>query len=148
MNISRKPELIVINQEQWQEMARYCAGEAGVLGLFLYGSLGTAYQTPLSDVDLAVLPVDGPRWDLRRQLEVAAELSSIARSDEVNLIDLCSVPVTLQIRVLETGRPVFLRDPVALADFVAGVIMRHADFAPVLAAFYRDWGAAMREEYL
>jgi predicted nucleotidyltransferase len=148
MRVSRIPELIVITQQQWQEMARYCEGEADILGLYLYGSLGTAYQTPLSDVDLAVLPVAGPSWTWDRQVDVSIELSGIARSDDVNLINLRSVPVILQMRVLETGRPRYIRDRVALADFVAGVIIRHADFSPDLEAFYRDWDTAIREEYL
>jgi len=57
-------------------MARYCRGEGDILALYLYGSLGTPYQTPLSDVDFAVLPVNGPKWDVHRELHVSAELTS------------------------------------------------------------------------
>jgi high-affinity K+ transport system ATPase subunit B len=101
----------------------------------------------LSDVDLAVLPMDGSRWDMRRLLEVSAQLAALAATDDANVINLRSVPVKLQMRVLETGRPLFIRDEGALSDFAAGVVMRYADFEPALAAFYRDWDTAVSEEY-
>lgn len=128
-------------------MARYCEGEADILALYLFGSLGTAHQTPLSDVDMAILPAEGHKWDLHRELAVSAELARIAETDDINVVNLRSVPVTLQMRILETGRALFSRDAAALADFVAGVILRHADVAPDLAATYRDWDSAIREEY-
>ncbi|MDQ7795045.1 MAG: hypothetical protein RDU89_11645 [bacterium] len=40
-----------------------------------------------------------------------------------------------------------MRDPGRLADFVASVILGHADFAPDLASIYRDGDEAVREEY-
>ena len=148
MRTGRRASLTAISDEQFQEMAHYCRGEVDILALYLYGSLGTPYQTPLSDVDLALLPVDGPRWDIHRELDVSAELTRIAQSDDVTMVNFRSVPVTLQMRTLETGRPIFISDPGALKDFTMGVIMRYADFAPDLAAFYRDWDCAIREAYL
>ncbi len=128
-------------------MARYCEGEADILALYLFGSLGTKHQTPLSDADMAVLPAEGRKWDLNRELAVGAEIARIAETDDVDVVNLRAVPVILQMRILETGRMLFSRDAAALADFVAGVILRHADLAPDLAAFYRDWDSAIREEY-
>lgn len=148
MRLSRDIFQIHLSQEQLEEMVRYCKEQPDILALYLYGSYGTPYQTPLSDVDLAVLPVPGAHWDLDRELEVHSRLSNIGRSDDINVVNLRAVPVTLQFRVLETGRALYVRDQEALADFTASAIVRHADFAPDLASFYRDWDAALREEFL
>lgn len=148
MRLSRDISQIHLSHDQLEEMVRYCEAQADILALYLYGSYGTAYQTPLSDVDLAVLPISGAPWDLDRELEVHSKLNQIGRNDDINVVNLRVVPVTLQMRVLETGRVLYVRNQEALADFTASTIARYADFAPDLAAFYRDWDCALREEFL
>lgn len=148
MRLSRDLSQIRLHADQLGEMARYCEAQPDILALYLYGSYGTPYQTPLSDVDLAVLSVPGARWDLHRELEIQAELGRIGGNDDINVVNLRTVPVTLQFRVLQTGKALYVRDPALVADFAAAVILRHADFAPDLAAFYRDWDHALREEFL
>lgn len=148
MRLSREISQIQLSQQQLEQMVRYCQEQPDILALFLYGSYGTVLQTPLSDVDLAVLPLPDYHWNLHRELEVHSHLSGFGRSDDINLINLRAVPVTLQFRVLAAGRPLYVRDQEALADFTASTILRHADFAPDLAAFYREWDTALREEFL
>ena len=140
--------MIRLNEEQFCRMADCCRQRGDVLALYIYGSYGTPEQTPLSDVDLAVLPMPGGKWDLDILLEVMGELVGIGRNDDINVINLKKVPVTLQFRVLETGRGIFIRDPVLLADFMETVVRRHADFAPDLRAIYRDFDQAIRSEFL
>lgn len=148
MRLSRDLTPISLTEDQLREMACYCERERDILALYLYGSFGTPYQTCLSDVDLAVLPMPGLRWDLDRELGVQAELASIGRSDDINVVNLRRVPVTLQMRVLDTGRGLYVRDRALVADFAAEVMVRYADFAPDLAAFFRDWDEGLREEFL
>jgi len=144
MRISRDRSMLRVSEDQFARVAWYCQSQADILALYLYGSYGTPEQTPLSDLDLAVLPELAR--DRRRLLEVHADLAGIL-GDDVNLVDLGTVPVNLQFRIVATGRPLYVRDPGRVADFVAGVILRHADFAPDLASIYRDWDEAVREEY-
>ncbi|KKM09334.1 hypothetical protein SY88_19405 [Clostridiales bacterium PH28_bin88] len=146
--LSRRLSLIRLNEEQLCRMADYCRQRGDVLALYIYGSYGTPEQTPLSDLDLAVLPMPGGNWDLDILLEVMGELVGIGRNDDINVINLKKVPVTLQFRVLETGRALFIRDPVLLAEFMETVVRRHADFAPDLQAIYRDFDQAIRSEFL
>lgn len=148
MRLSRHISQIKLQDEQFEEMVRYCQAQPDILALYLYGSYGTPYQTPLSDVDLAVLPVPGTRWDLYRELDVHSELGRIGQNDDITVVNLRAVPVTLQFRVLETGKVLYARDPELVANFAAEVVLRHADFAPDLAALYRDWDYALREEFL
>ncbi|MEW6663014.1 MAG: type VII toxin-antitoxin system MntA family adenylyltransferase antitoxin [Bacillota bacterium] len=146
--LSQKPSLIRLTDDQLGQMADYCRQRGDILALYLYGSYGTPYQSPLSDIDLAVLPMPMAEWDLHALLEVMAELVGIGRSDDVNVINLNKVPVRLQFQVLKTGHPLFVRDHILLADFMEIVIKRHADFAPDLQAIYHDFDLAVRSEFL
>ncbi|MDN5348332.1 MAG: uncharacterized protein PWP65_1896 [Clostridia bacterium] len=147
VRLSRKLDMITLSDEQLQAMVKYIIKQRDILGFYLYGSYGTELQTPLSDLDLAVLPMPGSRLDLQRELEIWSELAHIGKNDDINLINLGEVPVTLQMRVLQTGRLLFSRDDALLADFKERVIRRYCDFAPDLKAFYRDFDAGLREEF-
>jgi len=148
MRVSRKLSPISLDETQILGLVKYCQAQSDVLALYLYGSYGTPYQTALSDVDLAVLPLPGVRWDIQRELEISSGLAGLGGNEDINSVNLRQVPVTLQFKVLETGRLLFCRDQELLADFIAEVILRHADFSIDLAAFYRDYDAAVREEFL
>ena len=57
------------------------------------------------------------------------------------------VPVLFQFRVLETGRILLCRDPIALADFTEEVFSRHADFIVDHEQFVKEYDQALRERY-
>ncbi|QGP91468.1 Polymerase beta, Nucleotidyltransferase [Neomoorella glycerini] len=148
VRLSRKLEKITLSPKQLKSMADFAGRQGEVLALYLYGSYGTEWQTALSDVDLAVLPMPETSWDYKRELELLAEFCHIGRSDDINLVNLHRVPVTLQMRVLETGRLLYVKDEILLADFKERVIRRYCDFEPDLKILYRDFDASLREEFL
>jgi predicted nucleotidyltransferase len=140
--------MIRLSRKQIDTMASYMEKQEDVLAFYLYGSYGTEYQTILSDVDFAVLPFSKKELDIDRELELLSELQLIGRSDDINMVNLLKVPVTLQMRVLESGRLLFCRIDVFLADFKELVIRRYCDFEPDPSTFYRDYDAGLREEFL
>lgn len=146
--LDRKPIRLRISPEQLSSLIDFIRSQEDVLALYIYGSYGTEYQTDLSDIDLAVLPLPETKWDYRREAWLQTEISDIGRSDDINLVNLLRVPVTLQMRVLETGRLLYVRDQVMLADFIESVIRRYCDFRPDLESIYRDFDAGLREEFL
>jgi len=146
--LAQNPSLIHLTEVQLHQMTDYCRQHDDVLALYLYGSYGTPYQTPLSDVDLAILPMPGVQWGIHHFLDVISELTRCGENDDINVINLHEVPVNLQFRVLETGIPLFCRDEIVLADFAEWVVKRHADFAPDLRVIYQDFDAAVRREFL
>ncbi len=87
-------------------------------------------------------------WDYRRELDLLAELCHIGRNDDINLVNLRRVPVTLQMRVLETGRLLYVKNPILLADFKESVIRRYCDFEPDMKNLYQDFDTGLREEFL
>lgn len=144
--LSRRLDMVQLTEEQLHAMADYAASRDDILALYLYGSYGTKFQTPLSDVDLAILPMPSPAWSIDDELRVSSELAGIALEDDVNLVNLATAPVDLQMRILDTGRLLYVRDRSMLADFQAKTVLRYCDFKPVLDAFYRDYDASLREE--
>ena len=125
----------------------YLEGVEGLVAAWIFGSYGTPYQTPLSDLDLALLF----RWDripgFAGQGQLFLDIPEILHEEDVSIIILNRAPVLFQLRVLETGRRLVCRDPVALADFTEEVISRHADFIIDHERFAKEYDQALRERY-
>jgi len=146
VRLDKRPTKLLLAPHQFQQMIDFVQSQEDIIALILYGSYGTKYQTTLSDIDLAILPCSHS-WSLERLLDVMATLAAICKTDDVNLIDLREVPITLQMRVLDTGEKLFVRDPISLADFTEQVIRGHCDFEPFLKSFYRDYDTGLRREF-
>ncbi|NMB25328.1 MAG: nucleotidyltransferase domain-containing protein [Firmicutes bacterium] len=146
MRLDKHPKKLSLDPEQTQQMIEFIQSQEDIIALILYGSYGTRYQTELSDIDLAVLP-HCHQWPSSRLLDVMATLVGIGKTNDINVINLRQVPITLQMRVLDTGEKLFVRDPIALADFTEQTIRGYCDFAPFLKAFYRDYDIGLRKEF-
>lgn len=143
-----KPEKIILSDKQFREMVKFVKQQNYILAFYLYGSYGTEMQTPLSDVDLAILPMPGIRLDLKKELELSCRFEEIGCNDDINLINLAKVPVTLQMNVVEGGKLLYCRDRILLADFLEQVIRRYCDFETDLRSLYLDFDIGLREEFL
>jgi len=129
-------------------LINYFAGKKDILAAYLYGSYGTEAQTPLSDVDLAVLLASETKQPLFKQIEIESDISKICQSDEINLLLLNNAPLLLQFKVISTGRLLYERDAVALSKFQEIVCKLYADFLPDYLAFARDYDRSLQEAYL
>lgn len=121
--------------------------ESGLAALFLYGSHGTPRQTPRSDVDLAVLFRDDVRPSSRRRLRLTALGMELLEQDDVSLTFLGRAPLPFQHEVLRTGRPLLVRDEVALADFRERVIRLYCDFVIDYRVMLADYDEGLRRTY-
>lgn len=146
VRLSRKLEMIKLTDKRISEMVQYAKNQEDILALYLYGSYGTPDQTPLSDVDLAVLPIRG-RLPGNRILEIMSDMMDIGKNEDINTLDLAAVPITLQMRILESGRLLYSRNEILLADFKEYVIIRHSDFAPDMKAINEDFDRGLRGEF-
>lgn len=147
MRLAKRPEKMDI-EPRMAALVAYLKSQDEVLAAYLYGSYGTVHQTALSDVDLALLFYHTKRPDLRRLLALEAGVSGICREDDVNVLVLNDADVMLQFRVLETGRPLFEREPDRVSDFREYVFKIHGDFAPFYRAFCREYDHTLREAYV
>ena len=131
-----------------EDLRRYLEDLDGLAVAWIYGSYGTPQQTPLSDLDLALLFQKGRVPDFKRQLEIYGKIPEILhQDDDVSITILNRSPVLFQMRVLQTGRQIVCRDPVALADFVEFVISRHADYIVDHQQFVKEYDQALVERY-
>jgi len=122
--------------------------EPSVLAVYLYGSYGTALQTPLSDVDLAVVLNCRERPDLDEELRLRSRILGLLGEDRVSITFLRQSGPIFQFEVLDTGRRLYCADEEALADFVAEVMSRHADYQIDHRRFLEEYDLALREEVL
>ncbi len=78
------------------------------VGIYLFGSTGSIYAQPQSDLDIAVLPASkiSPlvRWEVEQTL--ATKLNK-----EVDLIDLMRASTVLQFQIISTGKRIFSKNP-------------------------------------
>jgi predicted nucleotidyltransferase len=122
--------------------------EPRVAAAYLFGSYGTPEQTPLSDVDVALLLRPGTPLDPDLTLALVGLVIEALGEDDVSVVFLDRAPLRLQFEALRTGRLLYLADEVAVADFVEGVLRRFADYGPDRRALAADYDAAMREDLL
>ncbi len=119
----------------------------GLAGCYLFGSYGTEWQTPLSDVDLAFVfhPDRAPDFD--GEIALIGTVTDALREDDVSVTNLNRAALALRFDILSKGRPLFVFDEIALADFVEETIDRHADFAVDRDRFLAEYDRALLEEY-
>lgn len=130
-----------------KDIRNYLNNRPDVGAAYLFGSYGTQYQTPLSDVDFAVLFVPGTALDLKTELDISGDLTCIAREDDINLVILNKAPITLQFEILSTGR-LLCKKELYLENFLEYVCKRYADFKVDLDRFNREYDAVLRKVYL
>lgn len=144
LRIDGKPIDITPRMGALQECLR---GIPGLATAYLFGSYGTPYQTPLSDVDLALVFRRDAVPSFKHELEFLGMILDALGEEDVSVTILNRANVIFQFRVLQTGRLLHCADPIALADFVEEVLGRHADFAIDYEAFLREHRQALREIY-
>ena len=145
---NRENKMISLSDQQFASIIDYIKARNDILAFYSYGSYGTKYQTPLSDLDLAILPMPEANLDLAAELGIEVKLVEICKSNYVNMINLSNASLPFQMKVLEEGSLLYCADQNLLADFIEMVIRRFCDFAPDLEAIYKDYDAGLKEAYL
>jgi hypothetical protein len=107
-----------------------------IVAAYQFGSTVRGQESPLSDLDIAIL-VDGKRapsaFDLLKiELILAHELQKHLGVSEIDLISLNRQKLHLQHNILRTGRLIYDADPKYRVRFTQGVIEAYLDFQPTL----------------
>ncbi|QIA27731.1 DUF86 domain-containing protein [Thermaerobacter sp. PB12/4term] len=119
----------------------------GLVAAFLHGSYSTAHQTPLSDVDLAVVYRAERLPDLRELVDLQGAVEDALDLEDGFVTVLNRTPLPFRFRVLANGRLLYVTDPVALADFRERVCKLYGDFAPDYRRLALDYDRALKEAY-
>lgn len=119
----------------------------GLVGAYLFGSYGTPRQTPLSDVDLALVFRAGaePAWE--EELALRPDILETLGEEDVSIVVLNRAPSPFQYEVLSTGRRLWCGDEAALADFVQWVLKVYGDFGFDYRAFLKEYDRVLVERY-
>lgn len=83
-----------------------------IVAIYLFGSYAEGKQTPVSDIDLAVL-LDGdfpPNRYFEKKLALLALSTSLLKTDEVDLVIINHAPPAISYRILSKGRLLFEKE--------------------------------------
>ena len=111
------------------EITRLAEPIEGISALLVFGSRARGTQRPDSDLDVAVLPSvgDDPKARRRLQTELTVALADLAPAGRVDVVLLDEAPDLIRQRVLETGRLLLCRDPVAFRDLRVRTMREYGD---------------------
>jgi len=146
VRLSRTQKKIAVD-DHLEELRAYLVAQSVVAAAFIFGSYGTEYQNPLSDLDIAILLKPESDMGFDTSGPIASSLAGIVGEDDVNVIVLNTAPITLQHEVLSTGR-LLCKKEMYLEDFHEQVCKQYADFKIDLDTFNADYDEALRELYL
>ncbi len=106
----------------------------GVAVLAVFGSRARGTHRPDSDLDVAVLPVDGEcvaesDTEMRRSLQsrLAVALAHLAPQGRVDVVFLDQAPDVLRQRIMEHGRLILCRDPQAWRQLRVRTMREYGD---------------------
>ncbi|HXV64455.1 MAG TPA: nucleotidyltransferase domain-containing protein [Vicinamibacteria bacterium] len=120
------------------EQARRLLEEFPEIGVaVLFGSRATGKARPDSDLDLAVLPVEGDVSRRRLQSRVAVALADLAPQGRVDVVFIDEAPELLRHRIMETGIVLLLKDGQAWRTWRIRTMREHGDREPVRRLFRR-----------
>lgn len=97
---------------------------------YVFGSFGMGKSSLLSDVDVAFYILPGKNG-FEKKLSLMEEITSILKTDEVDIVILNEAPLTLCYQVLKTGRLLFSKDERLRLDFVNKVYNAYCDTEPL-----------------
>ena len=96
--------------------------------IYLHGAHARGVQTPLSDLDIAVLLVKEKARDRHCYSELLERLQSISGRDDVDLVILNTAGPIIKDRVVRYGRLVYARTEKERILFEASAIKEAIDF--------------------
>ncbi len=101
---------------------------------YLFGSHARGQAGPLSDIDVAVLLVDGldDSHAFEKRLALMDHISHHMQTNEVDVLILNEAPLALAYRVLRDGVLIYCRDEARRVGFTARTVSMYLDFKPIL----------------
>lgn len=105
-----------------------------ISAVLLFGSLATGKETPLSDVDLAMLYKRDLKGDQLTKVhsQVYEIISDLLRTDDIDLINLNTAPLSMQYGAVQAAKILMLNDRAAYIDFYERTVKFYLDFKPLL----------------
>ena len=96
---------------------------------YLFGSHGKGNAGSLSDIDIAVLLDKKLTKEDRQklQLELIGEISSILRTDRIDLVVMNDSPIDLNYEIIKHGKILHMKDSGEKVDMESMILSRYLD---------------------
>jgi Nucleotidyltransferase domain. len=134
--------------ERMDDLRELFASDPRIVAVYIYGSYGTPDQTPLSDVDLAVLFRRESVPPLEDELRLTASVIDTVGVEDVSVCVLNRLPIVSQFKIVAEGRLIFLSDAEAHLGFVEYVFKVYGDYEPRYRRFIEEYDQALVEAYV
>jgi len=105
-----------------------------ISAVILFGSLATNKDTPLSDVDLAVLYNTSLGLDELEKIhsQVMGIITDLLQSDDIDLINLNTAPLSMQYGAIRQPKILLLNHREEYINFWEKTVKYYLDFKPLL----------------
>ncbi|MCL7413191.1 MAG: nucleotidyltransferase domain-containing protein [ANME-2 cluster archaeon] len=96
---------------------------------YLFGSTARANDGKLSDIDIAVYLNNGlsKQEQNQKRLELISGLSTLLKSDRIDLVIMNHAPPVLNFEVIKVNMPVYVRDRDVKLDVEQKIMSRYLD---------------------
>jgi uncharacterized protein len=115
-------------EELLPEAYEYLRGDEDVLFAYLFGSMARKKAEPLSDVDIAVYCTERSPF-ANKKLEILGILSSILKTDEIDLVVLNRAPLALRMKILEKKMVIVDKAPLIRHRYESLTMRQYFDFS-------------------
>ena len=134
-----------ITDEEREKIREFFRSYPEVAAVYLFGSYGTEFQLPTSDIDLGI--IFAHPTELRDELEIDADLALHLHTDKVDFVNLARAPLGLQHRALKEGELLCENNPIAHSDFIENVLRQYEDYRIYQRKFMHEYRASLKEAY-
>lgn len=135
MILDNRPLDFILIREKLNELPTVLKSFANqISAVLLFGSLACEKETPLSDVDLAVLYSHSlDSLDLERvHFKVWDVVTDLLETEDIDLINLNTAPLTMQYGVIKQAKLLVLNNKAEYIDFWDQTVKYYLDFKPLL----------------
>jgi len=106
------------------------SGDDRVIFAYIFGGLASGEQRPLSDIDIAVY-LDSYLDKADAKLEIIGALSTVLKTDEIDLVILNDASTSLVGRILKNKRLIVDKQPFLRHSFESLALREFFDFSRI-----------------
>ena len=112
------------------DIVNYLSSVSQLIAAYLFGSYAKERQDQMSDIDIALLFRNEFSTEQMNKLELSIwqKLTAILRTDEIDLLVLNHVPLSMQFEIIRTGKAICNNDNDRRIDFEIHTCARYWDF--------------------
>jgi len=118
-------------QKQIKKLVKELSKIKSIKAIYLFGSHATGNAGPLSDIDICVI---APNITEKEKEEVTRN-----GFENMDLMLFSDLPLTIQVRVLRQGKPLYLTDKNYINTLTWRITKEYWDFKPTLKRFIETY---------